>query len=284
MFNLRHFDGKRFFHINDLEIPLQAFENCKSNHTGSVFLLASGSSVKTFPVSRYADYPFIAMNGSVIRLIEEKIRPLFYLCTDKSFPADRPDLAVLGCEFAQHLAMSMECFYEIFLHDESVLMNKSLYLLERVNRYYEKQPVSDRSFAWSIRKSTELVGSFSFLFRKPNRVGFSKNIHYGYFCARTIPYVALQLAYTLGFQKVFILGMDLDEDVGRFYEDKGKALPSSLDKNFDKLILPAFQLVSKKIVHKGFRVFNLSPNSRLPNKVIPKITLDELDQLLEGDA
>lgn len=284
MFEIQCVDGNRFFRINSLEIPLQDFAKCKSNYTGSVFLLASGSSAKTFPISQYAAYPFIAMNGSVIRLVEENVRPLFYLCTDKGFPANRPDLAISGCEFARNVAMSMACFYEVFLHDKSVLTNKSLYLLERVNRYYNKRPLSDRSFAWSIRNSTELVGNFSFLCRKPNRIGFSKNLQYGYFCARTIPYIALQLAYTLGFQKVFILGMDLHESAGRFYENKGEGLPSSLDKEFDKLILPAFQFVSKKIVNNDFRVFNLSPNSRLPDKVIPKITLDKLDQLLEGDA
>jgi KDO transferase-3 len=256
-----------------------------------VFILASGASAGDFPVARYADYPFIAMNGSVKRLADENIRPLFYICNDKNFPAGRPDLAISGCNLARNIAMSLECFNEIYLNDPVVLMNKSLYLLERVNRYYKKPRFSDKRFAWSIRNDAELMGNFSLLWRKPNRIGFSKNIRRGYFCARTIVYVALQLAYTLGFQKVFIVGMDLNENAGRFYEDRENRLPTALDEQFDKFILPSFHFVSKKIISddndpslcdvmRFFRVFNLSLNSRLPGTIIPKITLDQLDRLL----
>jgi KDO transferase-3 len=74
--------------------------------------------------------------------------------------------------------------------------------------------------------------------------------------------------------------MDLNENAGRFYEDKENGLPTALDEQFDKLILPSFLFVSKKIIHDDFRVFNLSLNSRLPGTIIPKITLDQLDHLL----
>ncbi|MDR3213039.1 MAG: hypothetical protein LBT71_03875 [Azoarcus sp.] len=263
-----------------LEIPLQDFADCRHKYSGSVFLLASGPSAGAFPVSCYANYPFIAMNGSIARFVDEKIKPLFYICSDPSFPAARPDLAIMGCEHASHIAMALECFEEIYSHDKSVLMGKSLYLLERVNRYYNKQSVSDRRFAWSIRNNAELISNFSLLRKRPNRIGFSKNMHHGYFCARTIVYIALQLVYTLGFRKVFITGMDLSGNIGRFYEDKGKGLPTSLDDEFDKIICPSFQLVAKKIICDDFSVFNLSASSRLPDSMIPKITLKQLDCLL----
>ena len=220
------------------------------------------------------------MNGSVARLADEKIRPLFYICNDVGFPAGRPDLAVLGCNLARHIAMSLECFSEIYLHDRSALTGKSIHLLERVNRYYNKKSFSDRYFAWHIRNHPELVGSFSLLHSTANRIGFSKNIDYGYFCARTIIYVALQLVYSIGFSRVFIVGMDLDGNAGRFYENDKNRLPTALDEQFESLILPSFQLVSKKIINNDFRVFNLSSNSRLPEKLIPKITPGQLDRIL----
>jgi KDO transferase-3 len=288
MLELQCNDGNYFLYKDGLKIFLRDFAECKHSYLAEVsakdnkcvFIFASGPSAKDFPVARYADYPFISMNGSITRLADENIRPLFYLCDDRGFPSGRPDLAMLGCNLARHIAMSLECFDEIYLNDSTLLVDKSLYLLERVNRYYKKRSVSDKYFAWSIRNDAELVGNFSLLRSKPNRIGFSKNMRRGHFCARTIVYVALQLTYTLGFQKVFIVGMDLNENAGRFYEDKENRLPTALDEQFNKLILPSFLFVSKKIIHDGFRVFNLSLNSRLPGTIIPKITLSQLDHLL----
>lgn len=74
--------------------------------------------------------------------------------------------------------------------------------------------------------------------------------------------------------------MDLDGNAGRFYENDKNRLPTALDEQFESLILPSFQLVSKKIINNDFRVFNLSSNSRLPEKLIPKITPGQLDRIL----
>lgn len=80
------------------------------------------------------------------------------------------------------------------------------------------------------------------LFYKSKNIGFSKDITDGYFCARTIAYVALQLAYYLGFKRVFFVGLDLNSEVGRFY-DKKDPLPTTLDKGWT-LKLSATQLMN----------------------------------------
>jgi KDO transferase-3 len=128
-------------------IPLQSFADNKNRYSGSIFLLASGASGAAFPVARYANIPFIAMNGSILRLVDEKIAPLYYVCNDQGFVAARPQIAVLGCSFAQNTAMSLECLQTVYEHEPSLLAGKSLYLLERVNRYYGKKNLSHRHFA-----------------------------------------------------------------------------------------------------------------------------------------
>jgi len=267
------------------KIPLKKFTECRNCYSGSVFLLASGASASEFPVSRYADFPFIAMNGSILRFVDEKIHPLFYMCSDFRFPIKRPDVAVLGCEHAQHVAMDLESFNEVHAYNKTVLMGKSLYLLDRANRYYDKENVSDRRFAWSIRRDPDLISDFSLLQKKPNRIGFSKDMSRGYFCARTIVYTALQLVYTLGFKNVFIVGMDLNKEAGRFYERSNDILSTSIDVDYYDYILPSFKIFSEKVLKKqnSFSVFNLSLNSRLPDSLIPKITLNQLDQILSAD-
>jgi KDO transferase-3 len=285
MFDLMSNNENDFLHKDGLSIPLNKFAECRNSYSGSVFLLASGASVSEFPVSHYADFPFIAMNGSIVRLVAEKIRPLFYLCSDPSFPRDSPDVAALGCEHAHHVAMSLDTFSEFHAQNKTILSGKSLYLLERVNSYYNKKNISDRRFAWMIRKSSDFVSDFSLFRSKPNRIGFSKDMSLGYFCARTIVFIALQLAYTLGFQKIFIVGMDMNKEVGRFYDKSATSLPTSIDIDYHKYILPSFQIFSKKILktQEKIKVYNLSMNSRLPGTVIPKITLDQLGQLLSAN-
>ena len=74
--------------------------------------------------------------------------------------------------------------------------------------------------------------------------------------------------------------MDLDSSLGRFYEQGGEAVRSRLDGDYEDYILPCFQLMAERVVNPSFRVYNLSPNSRLPSSVIPKLELDQLDALL----
>ncbi|MDR2926072.1 MAG: hypothetical protein LBU76_09050 [Azoarcus sp.] len=283
MFKLLCKNGINFLHENDLTIPLNSFSDYQNRYSGSVFLLASGTSAVDFPVSQYVDIPFIAMNGSILRLEEENIRPLFYLCTDPAFPRKCPDIAKKGCEQAQHLVMNLMCYDEIHKYCESVLLDKSLYLIGCLNSHKSVR-VSERRFAWLIRKEKDFINAFSLLKNKTNSLGFSKNIARGYFGGRTVVWTALQFVYTLGFNKVFIIGMDLNKG-GRFYEKDGtSAQPTTIDIDYYSDILPSFRLLSKKLLSKqdNFSVYNLSLNSRLPNSVLPKISLEQMNDLIES--
>lgn len=266
-------------------MDVQDFGNCRQRYSGSVILLASGPSTAEFPLKRYAGVPVLAMNGSILRCTDEGIVPFFYLCDDPGFVRNRPVLARQGASQALNLAMSLHCFQALHGFAPDVLSGKSLYLLERANRMQGQAVLSDRAYAWSVRKDPDLLCGFSLLHNKPNRIGFSFNMGKGYFGARTIPYASLQLALHLGFSQVFIVGMDLNTSLGRFYEAGEKAIPSTLDEDYDDYILPSFALTREKaFLERGVRVFNLSANSRLPHSVVPKISMDEMDSLLGMSA
>jgi KDO transferase-3 len=282
MLTLRYDENRRYLCEGEKTILLKDFNACRNKYSGCLFLLASGSSAATFPISKYAHIPFIAMNGSIKRLVDENIKPLFYMCDDKGFVTARPDLAMMGVKQAQHIAMSLKCLQTLHKFDPEALASQHVYLLERVNRYYDQKPLSDRHFAWSIRRDPDMVSGFSLLKQKPNRIGFSRNLRKGYFAGRTIPYAATQLAYSLGFRKVFIIGMDLRASTGRFYEQKHDALPTSLDDDFNKFILPSFKIMADKVIAKeDFKVYNLSIESRMPADILPKIHLEQLDPMLK---
>jgi KDO transferase-3 len=283
MLALEHNEKYRYLHEGTLSIPLQNFGECRNTASGDLFLLASGGSAASFPIAQYARFPFVAMNGSIKRLVEENIPPLFYLCDDENFVQSRPDLAVLGARHAQHVAMKLKCFQVLHEFYPEVLQGKHLYLLERVNRHHDRKALSDRRFAWSIRNDPDFVSRFSLFRQKINRIGFSRNMQKGYFVGRTIVYAATQLAYFLGFRRIFIVGMDLKASAGRFYEQPQNALPTTLDEDFNKFILPSFKIMKENIIDKeDFKVFNLSPDSRMPASVLPKIDLEQFNELLKN--
>ncbi|WP_289538040.1 hypothetical protein [Pseudomonas sp. SO81] len=89
-----------------------------------------------------------------------------------------------------------------------------MFRFERVNRDVAgREIMDDRQFAWQAQRDPDLECGFSWLRQKPNRIGFSRNLEKGYFSSRTVPYAGIQLAYHLGFSRVFLVGMDFDSSL-----------------------------------------------------------------------
>ncbi len=260
---------------------VQSLADLRNSCQGAVFIIASGPSAADFPLQRYATYPMMAMNGSINRFVEANLTPYFYLCDDSSFVRNRLPLLLQATRLAQHLALSARVIGSIPEGELSALDRQGVYHLERVNRPLNGgKPLSYRQFAWAVRGDPELQCDFSLFRQKPNRIGFSRNLAKGYFSGRTIPYVGIQMAYHLGFSQVFLVGMDLDSSKGRFYEQGAEAVPSRLDGDYEDYILPCFEFMASRVLNPDFQVYNLSIGSRLPASVVPKLGLDQLDDLL----
>lgn len=256
------------------------FAALRGQFSGAVLIVASGPSAADFPVERYGHVPMIAMNGSISRFVNTAIRPLFYLCDDRGFVRLRMPLLQAGMQLAQHTSLGYGAFEVLLESAPDSIGAASLYLMQRSNRPLDGGGRSDRGYAWHVRNDPDIECRFSLFRQKPNRIGFSRNMSKGYFGGRTIPYAALQLAYHLGFSKAILVGVDLNAQPGRFYEQGEEALPSRLDEDYEDYILPSFRLVAEKVVGPQFQVFNLSQSSRLPEELIPRVTLGQLDALL----
>ena len=260
------------------------FDACHRSCSGTLIVMASGPSAGCFPLERYRHVPMMAMNGSIVRFAEAGIRPLFYLCDDSGFVRLRLPLVRQGVELAQHAALGVGALEVVLQEAPEVVEGRSVYLMQRTNRPLHGKALSDRGYAWSVRRDPDLECRFSLLGQKPNRIGFSRNMAKGYFGGRTIPYAAMQLGYHLGFRNVVLVGLDMGAQSGRFYEQGDAALPSRLDDDYDDYILPSFELVAQRVVGQHYRVFTLSTNSRLPASLVPRLTLDQLDELLAASS
>ena len=116
---------------------------------------------------------------------------------------------------------------------------------------------------------------------RQRHIGFSKDMSEGFFDARTVVFMTLQLAFHLGFSKVFLVGVDLNENSGRFYETHDSInSPCALDQHYYTRILPSFKLMSSKVMGDDFMVYNVSDCSRIPQSVVPRVTLAQVEAML----
>lgn len=286
MLKIGNKDGKRYLYTEAGEsiTRLRAFGEVAGSLKSNAFVVASGPSVADFPMEKYREYPYIAMNGSILACQKNEIKPYFYICDDEGFARDRAEIALQGVRAASHIGMSLKVLSRLYAVDPSCLNGASVFLLERANRCFGRPRLSDRAFAWSIRKDPELLSRFSLFSQSMNRIGFSKNLDKGYFVGRTIPYVAVQLCHQLGCSRVFLVGVDMDQEKGRFYEKGTAAVPSGLDRSYKKIILPSFRFMRETVIKKNtFEVYNLSLGSRIPDDAVKKLGLRDLERLLRGE-
>jgi KDO transferase-3 len=245
-----------------------SFDHCKGIGNGSVFIVASGSSAKDFSFKKYAQYPMITMNGGIAMFKDTGVRPFFYTCSDKSFYSQQPELFNEALRLSQRVAL----WPDVIDSFQGQLPNET---------YALKKATKKSMMEWLV-PNRDLIRGASRKGFQVRPIGFSKDLSQGYFDARTVAYIALQIAYHTGFEQVFMVGFDMNESVGRFYEGGlDYKSPCGLDSHFETRILPSLKLMSKRVVNDSFKVYNLSPISRIQSDVIPYVSEDMLDGLLK---
>lgn len=250
------------------ELTTDDFESCRNSQTGPVFIIASGQSAKSFPLKQFAHVPMITMNGAISMFLNTDVNPCFYACTDRSFSEQQPGLFKYAMANSQRVAL-----WEDHARASRAQPTGAFYPLSKAQRPSWLDAVLGRHDA--------LVADHSLLPFRKRPIGFSKDMSEGFFDARSVAYLAIQLAFHMGFSKVFLVGVDLKENAGRFYEnDHSNNSPCGLDQHYHTRILPSFKLMSEKVIGDDFRVYNLSDASRLPDEVVPHLSLEEVEAML----
>lgn len=246
------------------------FAACRGIAEGPVFIVASGASAKGFPMQRFADVPMITLNGAISMFPEQGPRPYFYVCTDTGFAHQQPDLYAKAVRLSQRLAIWPS---EVGALPAST--KAQIFPLAKAARSSLRNSL--------FNPDTQVVRSRAFWGNRSRSVGFSKDLSQGFFDARTVAYAALQIACHLGFNQVFLVGVDLDQSVGRFYETPGQAASRChLDEAYERRILPSLKLMADRVVDEHFAVYNLSATSKVPDSVIPKITAEQARAIILG--
>ncbi len=246
---------------------IRDLDDCRNIQQGTVFIIASGASAKDFHPEDFAHVPMITMNGAISKFVGTGVKPFFYTCTDRDFSNQQPELFSQAMLISERVAL-----WEEHLRASSITPSGEVFLLSKAPKL---------SWTELMGEDKELIRNRNFFSRRNRRIGFSKNLKRGFFDARTVAYLALQIAYHAGFTKAVMVGVDLNQSARRFYEDRTTDLsPCGLDQHFFTRILPSFEIVSEKVMGDRFQVYNLSNSSRIPSDVIPQISLDELGRII----
>lgn len=242
-----------------------AFAAWRNAYSGPVLLLASGPSAGRLNLPVWRDIPVITMNGAIAKLMGSPLSPLFYVCSDLSFAHQQPDLYRQGLGLATRLALWPEAIQVL-----SPELAAKAHPLHRA-------PATrlEHRLGAEQEQAQRLPALFS---RRARDIGFSCNLDYGIFDVRTVAFIALQLAYHLGFTEIYLAGVDLNSDRPRFYEDgRSPTSPCGLDEHLHSRILPGLQVMQTAMRAAGRQVFNLSTCSRIPADLIPLADLTAVE-------
>ncbi len=240
------------------------------------YLIASGPSLSRIDLDRLTGKVCFGVNGAVASTSDSTVSFRYHLVSDASFVRDRLAMVRQMIESGADCLFSFGALNSLCEQDAALLAHDRLFLLPEINAFYNIPRLAPRAFSeWAAAQAYLTLHSDPQY--HTDRVGFSRDIRRGVFTAQTVIFEALQVACYLGYRRIFILGMDLNAVPGqaRFYEQGDQVARTRLDRDYGPYIRPAFEVARSVATTAGFEVYNLSPDSRLPGSVIPKITLDD---------
>ncbi|NOR70373.1 MAG: DUF115 domain-containing protein [Methylomarinum sp.] len=245
-------------------LPLPRAVNSFNGKTA--YIVASGPSINDVDITLLDNKFTFGVNGSIMKFIDTPVSPYFYVISDEDFIYNRPHLLPFILNKNCHCFFTPQVLSAICEINPELLRNHNKITL--FNNHFKDHG----NAALECSDIEKLAIDDSEIITDDGRIGFSLNPEKGVFTAHTVPYFALQIAYGLGFRTINFVGMDLGSSTGetRFYESGTTAMPSHLDRDYFKTILPSFEIAGRLCKTNILQIYNLSPSSRLPDKVIKK--------------
>ena len=232
-------------------------------------LIATGPSVNEIDYRILPMRRVMGVNGAIALQDRQGVRFDYYSIVDSGFVRQRPDLVarVIG-EPLTLFATPLVLWY-IAQQFEIGHMRCRVFLLDDL-----LFPAGRRALTLdALRAAHDHNRDSIALFDTPEAAGFSLDIRHGVFDGRTVAYTALQVLVSLGFERLFLHGLDLADAARtpRFYESPGEMQPSHLDSHFHAFIEPSFRHAAALLRSRGVQVTNLSMKSALGEDVFPKM-------------
>ncbi|PWC19852.1 sugar glycosyltransferase [Brenneria roseae subsp. roseae] len=245
-------------------VPLINPENIKNKYTGSILLTATGPSVNHIKFNTPPPIPAMGVNGSYF--LKSYVDFSFYVVTDIHFPEHQPDI-IKKVVFDSNIIFftTIDIIMKILERFSIKEIKCSFIIIEDLgDRVYEK-----------IKKPSEIISLYKkenhFHYDKKNEIGFVSDIKDGIFPGKTVIYWALQIISHLGFDTIYIIGMDMNNfNKPRFYETEKDKIHTQLDQDMVSII-SSLEHASHVLKNKlNINVINLSKNSSVSEDIFYK--------------
>lgn len=229
---------------------------------GPLTIVATGPSARDYPWDqlRNGERRILGVNGAPSFLKEVGIKADAWLISDDTFISTAAKH--FGNAGGVPLATTVSAAAWLAGNSPSELTNRRVTLLERVNQWHGIPSLPNPELMEMNRRSGN-----PFVFPAgegaKSKVGWSHFPEQGIFSGCTVVFAALQIAVALGAKDIEIIGMDLS-DTGRVYDEGGTPQPSELSEQYDRYILPAFELMRGALEGSGVRIRNVSKVCPLP--------------------
>ncbi|ELM3722806.1 sugar glycosyltransferase [Edwardsiella piscicida] len=244
-------------------VPLSQLQHSAQ---GDVLLTASGPSVNTLCFERLPAMPALGVNGAYF--LHNKVDFAFYVIVDMGFIDRRPDV-VLEVIKQRGLTLFTTVHGIARILDRFTLdvLRCRLAIIEDIAEKVYCPSLTPRQLRARYAQERSVLFSDSDL-----SIAFSQDIRRGIVDAGTVVYWALQIIAYLGFNTIFIAGLDMNNfDRPRFYETPSSMLPTFLADKVEPLIIPAFMHASRVMKANNIDIKNLSLNSAIDGAIFEKI-------------
>lgn len=246
--------------------PLTRLSELHNQFSGSLLLTATGPSVKEIDFSqRPDDITTAGVNGAWN--LKYSLDFKLYFIVDMTFIDHHTQMIKEICA-SEAITLFTTVMGVIKLIDEFGHENIQckLAIIEDICYQTYKPSVKRNHINHHFSNRADVVFSTTH-----PEIAFSTDICKGVFDAGTVVYWALQVIGYLGFTKIYIAGLDLNNlSAPRFYENEGSKRPSYLHDKLNVVVFPALKLASEVLAKKGISIINLSPLSSVPESTFPK--------------
>ncbi|WP_260986434.1 hypothetical protein [Bordetella genomosp. 13] len=235
-------------------------------------LILSGPSVAEIDYSKLDLSHVMGVNGSIaLQARFPDLRFNYYAMLDTGFMSRRRHLVDQILSQDLLLLITPEAVKWIAQNVPAKRIACRLAVFEEVHQRTMLPRPSPARLTEQLRGDPDLI--LFDAYRPVHAHGFSLDVRRGLFGGGTVAYSALQFLVWLGFQRIYLHGLDMKNAASqpRFYETEKDRLGTALDRQFANHIEPTFRDASVLLRSRGVQVYNLSLDSALGADVFPKI-------------
>jgi KDO transferase-3 len=232
----------------------------------TVCIIASGPSVKTITdTSQFHAQSCACVNGSYALAEQFGFVPDYYVVCDPVFVNCQKELFMRAIKGSKRFVTQHHLIHRAAQMGLDLTQANEIYVYDDLRRPFKqvKKPLSYFS-----------QNPDHYLTHNTHNMAYSMSPALGLFSSSTVVYNAVQILFGSGVDSLYIFGMDLNSQK-RFYETLRTA-PTHIEESYEDRTLPSFELVSEFLKqYPDKRIWNCSPDSRLPAEIIPKLDPNE---------